>query len=60
MKQQAMEKKIFAKYISDKGFVPKIYKELLQLNKTTHGGVGVGNEQKILIKTLSQRIEVEN
>ena len=33
MKRQATNwEKIFAKYISDKGFVPIIYKELLQSN----------------------------
>lgn len=42
MKRQVIDqRKIFAKYIPDKELVPKIYKEILQLNKTTHCGGGM-------------------
>ena len=38
--------KIFAKHISDKGFIPKMYEELIQLNSRKHT-MWLRNDQKI-------------
>lgn len=58
-------KNIFAKYISDKEFVPKVYKEHIQLIKTILGGGsgiggGGGNEQKVWINFSKEDTQTEH
>ena len=60
--QSTKWEKIFAIYLSDKGLISRIYKEVKQMykkkNKQTHSEVGEGYEQTFQKKTFMRSTNI--